>query len=47
MYNNDSSEKNGIHTDVVKYFKELLFYNKYIEKPKIKRLKNIDVIKKH
>ena len=26
----------------VKYFKELPFYNKPIEKPKIKRLKNID-----
>ena len=34
------------HTDVVKYFKELLFYNKYIEKPKIKRLKNIDLLSK-
>ena len=32
------------HTDVVKYFQELLFYNKYIEKPKIKRLKNIDLL---
>ena len=27
------------HSDVVDYFKELLFYNKHIEKPKIKRLK--------
>ena len=26
------------------YFKELPFYNKYIEKPKIKRLKNIDLL---
>ena len=26
----------------VNYFKELSFYNKPIEKPKIKRLKNID-----
>ena len=25
--------------DVVNYFKELSFYNKYIEKPNIKRLK--------
>ena len=24
------------HPDVVDYFKELLLYNKYIEKPKIK-----------
>ena len=29
---------------VVDYFKELLFYNKHIEKPKIKRLKNIDLL---
>ena len=32
------------HSDVVDYFKELLFYNKHIEKPKIKRLKNIDLL---
>ena len=31
------------HLDVVEYFKELPFYNKHIEKPKIKRLKNIDL----
>ena len=30
------------HPDVKDYFKELPFYNKPIEKPKIKRLKNID-----
>ena len=29
------------HLDVVEYFKELPFYNKHIEKPKIKRLKKI------
>ena len=29
---------------VVDYFKEIPFYNKSIEKPKIKRLKNIDVL---
>ena len=28
--------------DTVKYFKELPFYNKPIEKPKVRRLKNID-----
>ena len=28
--------------DVIDCFKELLFYNKPIKKPKIKRLKNID-----
>ena len=32
------------HPDVINYFKELPFYNKYIEKPKIKRLKNIDLL---
>ena len=32
------------HTNVVNYFKELPFHNKYIEKPKIKRLKNIDLL---
>ena len=32
------------HPDVVKYIKELPFYNKHIEKPKIKRLKNIDLL---
>ena len=29
---------------VVDYFKEIPFYNKHIEKPKIKRLKNIDLL---
>ena len=29
---------------MVHYFKELLFYNKHIEGPKIKRLKNIDLL---
>ena len=29
-------------SDPVDYFKELPFYNKPIEKPKVKRLKNID-----
>ena len=32
------------HPDVVDYFKELPFYYKYIEKPKNKRLKNIDLL---
>ena len=32
------------HTGVVHYLKELPFYNKHIEKPKIKRLKNIDLL---
>ena len=30
------------HPDAVDYFKQLPFYNKYIEKPKIKRLKDTD-----
>ena len=29
-------------SDAVDYFKELPFYNNPIEKPKVKRLKNID-----
>ena len=32
------------HPDVINYFKELPFYYKYIEKPKIKHLKNIDLL---
>ena len=32
------------HPDVVEYLKELPFYNKYIEKRKIKRLKNNDLL---
>ena len=32
------------HPDVVHYFKELPFYNKHIEQPKIKCLKNIDLL---
>ena len=30
------------HSDVVDYFKELSFYNKPIEKPKVRHLENID-----
>ena len=32
------------HSDAVEYFKELLFYKKYIEKPNIKLLKSIDLL---
>ena len=32
------------HLDVVEYFKELPFYNKHTEKPKIKRVKSIDLL---
>ena len=31
------------HPSVKDYFKEIPFYNRPIEKPKIKRLKNIDL----
>ena len=30
--------------NVINYFKELPFYNMYIEKPKIKPLKNIELL---
>ena len=36
------SSKIKSHSNVVNYFKELPIYNKPIEKPKIKHLKNID-----
>ena len=39
MHNNGGSKKIKSHPGVVDYFKELPFYNKYIKKPKIKRLK--------
>ena len=32
------------HPYVINYFKELLFYDIYIEHPKIKRFKNIDLL---
>ena len=32
------------HPHVVGYFKELPFYNKHLEKPRVKRLKNIDLL---
>ena len=32
------------HFDAIDYFKELPFYNKHIEKPKIKCLKYIDLL---
>ena len=37
-------EKGKSHPDVVCYFKEIPFYNKHIEGPKIRRLKNIDLL---
>ena len=37
-------EKIKAHSDVASYFKELPCYNKHIEKPKTKLLKNIDLL---
>ena len=37
-------KKVKFHPDVVDYFKELPFHNKHIEKPKIKHLKNTDLL---
>ena len=42
MYKTTILSKIKSHSDAVDYFKELPFYNKPIEKPKVKRLKNID-----
>ena len=39
-----SLKKVKCYTGVVDYFKQLPFYNKHIEKPKIKCLKNIDLL---
>ena len=38
-----AKEKVKFHPDVVDYFKELSFYNKYIEKPKAKSLKSVNL----
>ena len=37
-------EKIKDHLDLVPYFKEVPFYNKYVEKTKSKSLKNIDLL---
>ena len=37
-------EKIKSHPEAVEYFNEVPFYNKYIKKPKIKRIKNIDLL---
>ena len=39
MYKRSVLSKIKPHSDAVYYFKELPFYNKPIEKPKVKRLK--------
>ena len=44
MYDNDSQREVKSHLDVVDYFKDLPFFKKQIEKPTIKRLKNIDLL---
>ena len=36
-------KKVKFHPDTIDYFNELPFYNKHIEKPKIKRLRKIDL----
>ena len=46
MYKMTILSKIKSHSDVIDYFKELPFYNKPIEKPKVKRLKNIDQLAK-
>ena len=38
------SKKVKSHPDIIDCFKELPFYNKHTEKPKIKRSKNIDLL---
>ena len=42
MYKMAVLSKVKSHSDAVEFFKELLFSDKPIEKPKIKCLKNID-----
>ena len=37
-------EKIKFHENVLNYFKQLPFYNKPIEKLKIKRIKNVDLL---
>ena len=44
MYKNGNWDKIKCYPDVVDYFKELPFCNNCIEKPKIKHLKDIDLL---
>ena len=44
MYKMTIKTKIKSHPAVIDYFKKLAFYNKPIEKPKIKCLKNIDLL---
>ena len=41
MYKMEVFSKIKSHSDAVDYFKELPFYDKLIEKPKVKRLKTL------
>ena len=41
MYKMTILPKIKLHSDAVDYFKELPFYNKPIEKPKVKHLKTL------
>ena len=42
MYYNGSWGENNYQPDVLDYFKELPFCDKYVPKTKVERLKNID-----
>ena len=44
IFNQHVKKNKNFHPVVVDYFIELPFYNKHIEKPNIKRLKNIDLL---
>ena len=44
IYNILAFKKIESYFDILEYFKELPFYNKRTEKPKIKRLKNIALL---
>ena len=46
MYKMAVLSKIKSHSDAVDYFKELPFYNKPIEKPKVKCLRDIDQLAK-
>ena len=44
MYKTTIKTKTKSHPSVVDYFKKKPFYNKYIEKPRVKRSKNINLL---
>ena len=39
-----AGEKINSQPDVVDYFTEIPFYDKYVQKPRVERLKNIDLL---